>query len=100
MIENHSQQQRRPNRVAHPDPRVVCLADCAMREIVELVHIELPDDEAECLLERGVVPGCSLCAMRRSPAGDPIVAVDGMLLAMRWEMARCLYVRRRVSDAA
>jgi Fe2+ transport system protein FeoA len=82
------------------DSRELCLADCAMRELVELVHIELPEAEVESLLERGVIPGCSLCAMRRSPSGDPIVAVDGTLLAMRREMAGCLYVRRRVADAA
>jgi Fe2+ transport system protein FeoA len=71
-----------------------------MRELVELVHIELPEDQAESLLERGVVPGCSLCAVRRSPAGDPIVQVDGMLLAMRQEMAGCLLVRRYLAGAA
>lgn len=73
------------------------LADCAIREIVELIGIDLPDDQAECLLERGVVPGCSLCAVRHSPAGDPIVQVDGTLLAMRREMAGCLLVRRRTA---
>jgi Fe2+ transport system protein FeoA len=99
IIENHSQQGRPTLRFVH-DSTVLCLADCAIRETVELVHIELPEEEAESLLERGVIPGCSLCAMRRSPAGDPIVAVDGMLLAMRREMAGCLYVRRRVADAA
>jgi len=83
----------------HPDPSLCRLADCPMRETVELVHIELPDDQAECLLERGVVPGCSMCATRRSPAGDPIVLIDGMVLAMRREMAGCLLVRRRLADA-
>ena len=82
------------------DANVTRLADCAMREIVELIGIDLPDDEAECLLERGVVPGCRLCAWRRSPTGDPIVQVDGMLLAMRREMARCLLVRRAAAEAA
>lgn len=82
------------------DPTLVRLADCPMREMFELVHIELPEDQAESLLERGVVPGCSLCAARQSPAGDPIVQVDGMLLAMRREMAGCLLVRRLAADAA
>lgn len=75
-------------------------ADCRMREIVELVRIDLPAEQAECLLERGVVPGCSLCAVRRSPMGDPIVQIDGMLLAMRREMAGCLFVRRPTVEAA
>ena len=76
------------------------LADCAMKEVVELIRIDLPDEQAECLLERGVVPGCSLCAVRRSPTGDPIVRIDGMLLAMRREMAGCLFVRRLTSAGA
>jgi Fe2+ transport system protein FeoA len=76
------------------------LADIALREVVELVHIDLPDEQAECLLERGVVPGCSLCALRCSPAGDPILQIDGMVLAMRREMASCLMVRRRNVEAA
>jgi Fe2+ transport system protein FeoA len=76
------------------------LADIALREIVELVHIDLPAEQAECLLERGVVPGCSMCALRHSPAGDPILQVDGMVLAMRREMASCLMVRRRIVEAA
>lgn len=82
------------------DSATLRFADCRMREIVELVSIDLPADQAECLLERGVVPGCSLCAVRRSPMGDPIVRIDGMLLAMRREMAGCLFVRRPVVEAA
>lgn len=82
------------------DTAVLCLNDCPMREVVELVDIDLPREQAECLLERGIVPGCSLCAVRRSPLGDPVVQVDGMLLAMRREMAGCLRVRRRAPEAA
>jgi Fe2+ transport system protein FeoA len=81
-------------------PSLVRLVDCAMKEIVELIHIDLPEEQAECLLERGVVPGCSLCAVRRSPGGDPIVQIDGMVLAMRREMAGCLFVRRPTVEAA
>lgn len=76
------------------DSNLVRLADCAFREVVELIRIDLPEEQAACLLERGVVPGCNLCAVRRSPLGDPIVRIDGMLLAMRREMAGCLFVRR------
>jgi Fe2+ transport system protein FeoA len=90
----------RSAQVKNPVETRLRLADCAMRELVELVHIELPEEQAECLLERGIVPGCSLCAVRRSPSGDPIVEVDGMVLAMRREMAGCLYVRRRLAGAA
>lgn len=75
---------------AEPDLR---LADIALQEVVELVRIDLPADQMEPLLERGVLPGCQLCPVRRSPSGDPIVSVDGTLLALRKEMAGCLCVR-------
>jgi Fe2+ transport system protein FeoA len=76
------------------------LADIPLREMVELVRIDLPPEQMEPLLERGVLPGCQLCPVRRSPAGDPIVMVDGSLLAIRREMAGCLCVRRAGLDAA
>lgn len=69
------------------------LADTPLREVVELVSIELPQEEMVPLLERGVLPGCQLCPVRLSPAGDPIVLVDGTLIALRREMAGCLCVR-------
>lgn len=70
------------------------LVDVPLREVVELVRIDLPDDQVEPLLERGVLPGCRLCPIRLSPFGDPIVSVDGSLLALRRETAGCLCVRR------
>ena len=76
------------------------LADIPLRETVELVRIDLPPDQMEPLLERGVLPGCQICPVRRSPAGDPIVMVDGTLLAIRREVAGCLCVRRAGSHAA
>ncbi len=69
------------------------LADIPLRQVVELVRIDLPSDQLEPLLERGVLPGCRLCPVRRSPSGDPIVDVDGSVLALRREMAGCLCVR-------
>lgn len=69
------------------------LTDIALHEEVELVAIEMPADELEPLLERGLLPGCRLCPVRRSPSGDPVVMVDGSLLAFRRETARCLCVR-------
>ena len=70
------------------------LVDIPLRETVELVRIDLPPDQMEPLLERGVLPGCLLCPVRRSPSGDPIVMVEGTLLAIRREVAKCLCVRR------
>ena len=69
------------------------LADVPLQHTVELVHIDLPVEQAEPLLERGVLPGCRICPVRLSPAGDPIISVDGSLLAIRRETADCLCVR-------
>ncbi len=75
---------------SEPDLR---LGDIPMRQEVELVSIDLPAELAEPLLERGVLPGCRICPVRSSPGGDPIVSVDGSLLALRRETADCLCVR-------
>jgi Fe2+ transport system protein FeoA len=64
-----------------------------MRQVVELVSIDLPADQAEPLFERGILPGCRICPIRSSPSGDPIVEIDGALLALRKETAECLCVR-------
>ena len=74
--------------------RELRLSDIAPGEVVELVSIDLPTEQMEPLLERGMLPGCRLCPVRRSPFGDPIVSVDGSLLAFRREMAGCICVRR------
>lgn len=80
----------------HPEAPAVAdlrLADIPLNHTVELTHIDLPVDQAEPLLERGVLPGCRICPVRLSPSGDPIVSVDGSLLAIRRETADCLCVR-------
>lgn len=79
--------------------RELRLADIPLRQSCELIRIDLPHDELEPLFERGVLPGCELCPVRRSPSGDPIVTVDGTLLALRREMAGCLCVRLLVDPA-
>ncbi|UCC26944.1 MAG: ferrous iron transport protein A [Gemmatimonadales bacterium] len=76
------------------------LAQVGLSQEVELVRIDLPAEEIEPLLERGVLPGCRLCPVRFSPSGDPIVMVDGVLLALRKETAGCLCVRRPDSEEA
>lgn len=76
------------------------LTEVALRERVELVRIDLPADEMEPLLERGLLPGCVICPVRRSPFGDPVVEVEGVKLALRREMARCLCVRGAESLAS
>ena len=69
------------------------LRDIPLRETVELTHIDLPLELAEPLLERGLLPGCLICPVRSSPSGDPIVSIDGSILALRKETAACLCVR-------
>ena len=89
-----------PSAVRTDPARELRLADVPLRETVELVRMDLPPELMEPLLERGVLPGCRICPVRRSPAGDPIVMVDGTLLAIRREVAGCLCVRRAGSNAA
>ena len=84
----------------HVPERDMRLADVPLSETVELVRIDLPDHQVEPLLERGMLPGCSVCPVRRSPSGDPIVRIDGVLLALRREMAGCICVRRPLAAPA
>jgi Fe2+ transport system protein FeoA len=69
------------------------LTDVALRETVELVELDLSGVQAASLMECGVLPGCSICPLRLSPSGDPVVMVDGVVLALRKEIARCLRVK-------
>ena len=71
----------------------VRLSDIPLGQEVELDSMELPEAEMETLLERGVLPGCRMCPVRHSPFGDPVVHVDGTVLALRRELASCLCVR-------
>jgi Fe2+ transport system protein FeoA len=69
------------------------LAHVPLGETVELVRMEMPEDAAEPLLEYGLMPGCLVCPVRKAPSGDPILLVDGTLIALRRETAACLCVR-------
>lgn len=69
------------------------LHDVALDEEVELVRFDLPEHQAEALMERGLLPGCRVCPIRRTPSGDPIVLVDGVMLALRQEVAGCVCVK-------
>lgn len=84
---------------AGPDGQVLRLREVPLRRTVELVSIDLPADTMVPLLERGIVPGCRMCPLRRSPSGDPILLVDGVVIALRREMAECLCVRDVAPDA-
>lgn len=75
------------------------LDDMPLGEEVELESMELEDATAQALLERGVLPGARMSVVRRSPFGDPIVRVEGTVLALRRETAARLIVRRREAAA-
>ena len=82
------------------EPKRPHLDEIRLGEVVELESIDLPEAELQLLLERGVLPGCRLCLLRRSPFGDPVVRVDGTVLALRRETASRLSVRRSSDEAA
>lgn len=76
------------------------LADVPLDEEVVLVRIDVAGDDIEPLLERGIVPGCTLCPVRHAPAGGPTVyRVDGELVALRRATASCLCVRSSLEAA-
>jgi Fe2+ transport system protein FeoA len=70
------------------------LSDVPLRHTVELLRLDMPENAATPLMERGVLPGCRICPVRLTPSGDPVLLVDGTLLALRREVASCLCVRR------
>lgn len=75
-------------------PSVLALADLPIGEWAEVVGFDLTEREVEPLLERGVLPECRIANVRRSPSGDPVVEVDGVMIAMRRETASRIRVRR------
>ncbi|MDE2763993.1 MAG: FeoA family protein [Gemmatimonadota bacterium] len=81
-------------------PPLRLLADVPLEEEVVLVRIDVAGEDVEPLLERGIVPGCTLCPVRHAPAGGPTVyRVDGSLVALRRETASCLCVRSALEAA-
>lgn len=74
--------------------------DIPVGEVVELESMDLPEAEMASLMERGVMPGSRVELVRRSPFGDPVIRVDGTVLAVRRELASCLRVRRLEGETA
>jgi len=74
-------------------------SDLTLDRLVEgqealLERIDLPEDDAQRLMELGFLPGALVVAARRSPFGDPrIFRVDGSEVALRKETAAHLYIR-------
>lgn len=76
------------------------LAEVELNEEVILVRMDVAGDELEPLLERGIVPGCTVCPVRSAPVGGPMVyRVDGNLVALRKETASCLCVKSALEAA-
>jgi len=76
------------------------LIDIELDQVVELVRLDMPEEQMLPLLELGLLPGCELCPVRHSPSGDPIVIVDGTMLALRRSVADCLCVKFIHTDPA
>jgi len=76
------------------------LAEVPLEEEVVLVRTDLAGEDLAPLLERGLVPGCTLCPVRHAPAGHPTVyLVDGALVALRKATAPFLCVRSGLEAA-
>lgn len=88
-----------PTPPAEPPLLDLRLVDIELDQIVELVRLDMPEDQMIPLLELGVLPGCHLCPVRHSPSGDPIVIVDGTMLALRRSVADCLCVKFNHNDS-
>lgn len=75
---------RRPSGVR----RLNMLSDLKVGECGVLVALELPASVQNHLMHMGFVPDALVTALRRAPAGDPVVyGVDGMEIALRHETA-------------
>jgi Fe2+ transport system protein FeoA len=79
--------------------RVSSLLDVPLLQHVELVQLDVATEEVPALVERGILPGCLLQKVRSGPGGDPIIRVDGGLIALRREVARLLRVRMSAEQA-
>lgn len=77
------------------------LDDLAIGESGVLASIELPEAEANRLMELGFLPGALIVAARSAPGGDPrVFRVDGTEFALRRDTARRLRVEAGKDGAA
>jgi len=71
----------------------VSLDDLAVGESGVLSAIDLPEGDANRLMELGFLPGARITAARSAPGGDPrVFRVDGTEFALRRDTARKLRV--------
>ncbi len=69
------------------------LADLVPGESGILTTLDLPDGDAQRLMELGFLPGSVIVAARSAPGGDPrVYRVEGTEFALRRDTARHLHV--------
>jgi ferrous iron transport protein A len=79
----------------------VSLDDLAVGESGVLSSIDLPELDANRLMELGFLPGALIVAARSAPGGDPrVFRVDGTEFALRRDTARKLHVEAAAKEAA
>ena len=64
------------------------LAELGHGEAATVLHLDLPHDFANRLMELGFLPGSPVCAAFSAPGGDPrVFRVEGAEIALRRETA-------------
>lgn len=77
------------------------LDDLAPGESGVLSSIDLPEGDANRLMELGFLPGARIVAARSAPGGDPrVFRVDGTEFALRRDTARKLHVEAAGQEVA
>jgi ferrous iron transport protein A len=87
------------NEKAHPMPAsaaaaaVSNLADLVPGQSGVLTLLDLPEGDAQRLMELGFLPGSVIVAARSAPGGDPrVYRVEGTEFALRRDTARRIHV--------
>jgi ferrous iron transport protein A len=69
------------------------LADLVPGQSGVLTVLDLPEPDAQRLMELGFLPGSVIVAARSAPGGDPrVYRVEGTEFALRRDTARCIGV--------
>jgi ferrous iron transport protein A len=81
-------------RAPSSNDRAKNLTELKPGEAGVLEKLDLPDDDAQRLMEMGFVPGHSITRGLSAPGGDPrVFRVDGSEVALRRETARRLILK-------
>ncbi len=74
--------------------RVSVLSELNVGQHGVVMALDLPESVQNHLMHMGFVPSALVTALRRAPAGDPMVyLVDGLEIALRRETARSIRVK-------